>query len=57
MRHRFAQEDYDDAVEKLNEFDAVLGEQTVNSEYNGVVTEISLARRGYGGYGDGPGRF
>ena len=38
-----AQEDYDDAVEKLNEFDAVLGEQTVNSEYNGVVTEISLA--------------
>ena len=37
-----AQEDYDDAVEKLNEFDAVLGEQTVNSEYNGVVTEISL---------------
>ena len=38
-----AQEDYDDAVAKLNEFDAVLGEQTVNSDYNGVIAEISLA--------------
>ncbi|HJA92422.1 MAG TPA: efflux RND transporter periplasmic adaptor subunit [Candidatus Eisenbergiella merdipullorum] len=38
-----AQEDYEDAVAKLNEFDAVLGEQTVDSDHNGVVTEISLA--------------
>lgn len=39
-----AQEDYDDAVEKLDAFDAVLGEQTITSDYNGVITEISLAK-------------
>ena len=38
-----AEEDYEEAVEKLNEFDAVLGDQTVKSDYNGVITEISLA--------------
>ena len=38
-----AREDYDDAVAKLDEFDAVLGGRTLNSDYNGVITEISLA--------------
>ena len=39
-----AKEDYEEAVEKLNEFDAVLGDQTVKSDYNGVITEISLVK-------------
>ncbi len=38
-----AQEDYDEASEKLEEFDSVLGEGTLNSQYNGVVTQIELS--------------
>ncbi len=38
-----AQSDYEEAAEKLAEFDAVLGEGVITSGYHGIVTEISLS--------------
>lgn len=37
-----AQEDYEDAAAKLNEFDSYLADRTIRAENNGVVTECPL---------------
>ena len=37
-----AQEDYEDAASKLNEFDSYLADRTIRAENNGVITECPL---------------
>lgn len=37
-----AQEDYEDAAAKLNEFDSYLADRTIRAENNGVITECPL---------------
>lgn len=39
---KVAQEDYDDASEKLQAFDAYIIDGVVSAEYEGVVTEVSI---------------